>query len=163
MKKIELLILVCIEAVSFFFIGIAYEKEHFQPQIIEMPVEKIVTQNVTQYVDREVIKWETRTVYKYYDVRNSDDARNTLVSVNEALSILTLGKASHAYMVLHPELQNASTGNMTYNLEWMDNYDKVSALLQYEANRILDLLKEKDKSILIAPPTTPPVPPPVIP
>lgn len=101
-------------------------------------VEKIVTQNITEYVDRIEIKevpYPVRVEVPY-------ELSSNTISLNEVLAILTMAKAPHAYMVLHPELQNASTGNTTFNLEWMDNYDKVDNFIKWQTNHIRDLGKE---------------------
>ena len=75
----------------------------------------------------------TIEVPTYYEL----SANTTTITVAEALAIITLAKAPHAYYgVLHPELQTPATGNTSVNLEWMENYDKVSNVIKALANKL---------------------------
>ena len=97
-------------AIQQYNIGYRQGQADFQPQVIT----------------------ETITVPAYYEL----SANTTTITVAEALAIITLAKAPHAYYgVLHPELQNASTGNTSVNLEWMENYDRVSNVIKALANK----------------------------
>lgn len=47
----------------------------------------------------------------------------TLEEKARVIEILEEARYSHQYIVDHPEWQNASTGNTTFNLKWISNYD----------------------------------------
>lgn len=95
-----------------------WDDQHTKPVIVE----KVITQNVTQYVDRV----EYRDRYGEVDLTFLNESR---MSVYEAIIFTEGNIASHQYYLDHPELQNKGTGDTVFQEQVISQYNRLKALL----------------------------------
>ena len=131
-RDIVLVVVAIAFLVTGVILGVEGQKQRTQPVIVDRIVERVVTQNVTEYVDRpvyidrEIVKqipylvvYPVETTFLPYFSDN--------LSFTDVIVILTKARDYHQYYIDHPEKQTPISGDTAFNQMWVNNYNAIEA------------------------------------